>query len=267
MDREFKHRLEQRLLQVLANYNGEGIRADVLRNQHMNKYSETGGGSSYMLRPREAVDYLTRFINAFCDLYEGCGTASDVCAALASCATYWRTRGRPVAEWEANAIDALLVAFINKFAMTRGMDMGLYTKDIDKDPDLSWEVQAEKPTPEVHGSEPFVMRPIELWTEALPHSNRADRRYVATVEIAPFPDEGMPKVVIWGSRTFCLNPERVQFIDGTPWVYEECFTVVSLTQSPGIPRNKEAEAADKTCTCLPGCISHRHGCPLWKMCL
>ena len=38
------------------------------------------------------------------------------------------------------------------------------------------------------------MREVELWT--------ADDHFVAVVEIAPFPDRGMPEVVRWGDRVF-----------------------------------------------------------------
>jgi len=70
-----------------------------------------------------------------------------------------------------------------------------------------------------------MLREIELCT--------SDGGFVAVVDVLPFPDKGMPRVVVWGSRTFWLDPERVQL---ERWVYSECFAVVSLTESPGRPR-------------------------------
>lgn len=133
--------LEQALLKTLSNWNAEGIRADLKRNQHMSLYRESGGWVSPLVTGREAVDYLTRFINYFCDRYSGTSQTADIAVALAACATYWRTRGRPKDVWEANAVDALLVGFINRFAITRCMDLALYTKDLEKAPDLFWAQQ------------------------------------------------------------------------------------------------------------------------------
>lgn len=65
------------------------------------------------------------------------------------------------------------------------------------------------------------MRQIKLETEVGEH--------VAHVEIASFPDKGMPEVVTWGSRVFHLNLERVDRTRPDLWVYSECFAVVSLT--------------------------------------
>lgn len=79
------------------------------------------------------------------------------------------------------------------------------------------------------------MRLVELFT--------ADDRYVATVEITPFPDKGMPRVLIWGVRTFVKRD--VQPLPGKPdpWRYEECFAFTSLTASPGVERWKPPELA------------------------
>lgn len=65
------------------------------------------------------------------------------------------------------------------------------------------------------------MRDITLWTAKGLH-------FVATVQIAPFPDQGMPEVVLWGARVF--RARDVQPTDG-PWVYHEVFAVASLTTS------------------------------------
>ncbi len=74
------------------------------------------------------------------------------------------------------------------------------------------------------------MRKVELLTRI--------GDYVATVEIPPFPDAGMPKVVMWGARTFVCDrfyPE----LGEEPWPYLECFAAVSLTESPGLERWQE----------------------------
>ena len=68
------------------------------------------------------------------------------------------------------------------------------------------------------------MRQIELRT--------ASHDFVAVVEIPPFPDAGLPEVVIWGSRTFSRVPD-VQHLDRV--VYAEVFACVALTPSPGLP--------------------------------
>ena len=76
-----------------------------------------------------------------------------------------------------------------------------------------------------------MMRKIELWTSG--------GKYVATVEIAPFPDHNMPKVVVWGERFFVLNQPYPDTLNPSkPWPYNECFTVFSLTASPGLPRGE-----------------------------
>lgn len=71
------------------------------------------------------------------------------------------------------------------------------------------------------------MRKIELWT--------ADGEFVALVEIPSFPDHNMPKVVTWGVRVFVCNqmyPDTLH--PEMPWMYNECFSVVSVTPSPGL---------------------------------
>lgn len=76
------------------------------------------------------------------------------------------------------------------------------------------------------------MRNIELWTSG--------GEYVATVEIPPFPDHGMPKVVTWGVRCFVNNkPYPDTLRPEKPWAYNECFAVASVTESPGLPRWEE----------------------------
>jgi hypothetical protein len=64
------------------------------------------------------------------------------------------------------------------------------------------------------------MNKIELRT--------ATDEFVAVVELPPFPPEAMPEVVLWGSRVFKLA--------GGPLNYREVFACVSLTPSPGLPR-------------------------------
>jgi hypothetical protein len=72
-----------------------------------------------------------------------------------------------------------------------------------------------------------TMMEIELRTD--------QGHFVAVVEIPPFPDSGLPEVVVWGTRTFLLardaEPPTARV------VYEEGFAVMSLTPSPGLPRN------------------------------
>jgi hypothetical protein len=76
------------------------------------------------------------------------------------------------------------------------------------------------------------MRNITLWT--------ANGEYVSTVQIIPVSDHNMPKVVIWGDRTFVLNQPYPDTLNPQiPWPYNECFAVVSLTPSPGLPRGIE----------------------------
>jgi len=54
----------------------------------------------------------------------------------------------------------------------------------------------------------------------------SDGRYVATVEIPPFPDSRMPKAVLWGSRVFCLEKEPPA---AGNWQYSEVFAVASTS--------------------------------------
>ena len=67
------------------------------------------------------------------------------------------------------------------------------------------------------------MREIELRTSS--------HEFVAVVEILPFPDKGLPEVVVWGERTFIRTPDVAR---NRP-VYTEGLTVLSLTPSPGMP--------------------------------
>jgi hypothetical protein len=72
------------------------------------------------------------------------------------------------------------------------------------------------------------MREVELWT--------ADDNFVAVVDIFPFLDQGMPKVVLWGSRVFHIDDEPATIDSAKPWRFKECFAIYSLTASPGRPR-------------------------------
>lgn len=69
------------------------------------------------------------------------------------------------------------------------------------------------------------MRDIELQTR--------DGHFVATVEIAPFPDRGMPEVVSWGDRVFVREQRSPGRAPELPWVYLEACAAVSFTASPG----------------------------------
>lgn len=75
------------------------------------------------------------------------------------------------------------------------------------------------------------MRRIELFTQG------SEGGFVAVVEIAPFPDRGMPDVVLWGERTFMI----ARGLTGSHGrqIYREAFAFVSLTPSPGIERHDE----------------------------
>lgn len=68
------------------------------------------------------------------------------------------------------------------------------------------------------------MRKIELYTA----DNSGSDGYVATVEIGPFDDKHMPKVVLWGERFFAQYAVDVGKV-GRPWRYRECFAVASFT--------------------------------------
>lgn len=76
------------------------------------------------------------------------------------------------------------------------------------------------------------MRQVELYTD--------DGRFVAVVEIVPFPDRGMPKVIMWGDRVFVRALQDPPSQDFDPlrdrWPFREAFSVVSFTPSPGLPR-------------------------------
>jgi hypothetical protein len=78
------------------------------------------------------------------------------------------------------------------------------------------------------------MREIELWTR--------DGNFVAVVDIPPFPDTGMPEVVMWGDRTFHNNAGHQT--ESKRWVYNEVFLVVSLTPSPGRRRPGEEHSLE-----------------------
>ncbi len=70
----------------------------------------------------------------------------------------------------------------------------------------------------------------------------ADGEFVAVVEVPPYPDEGMPQVVLWGERCFArLDVEGDVVVGWVPlvhrgrWVYGEASLTVSATPSPGLP--------------------------------
>jgi hypothetical protein len=69
------------------------------------------------------------------------------------------------------------------------------------------------------------MREIELRT--------GTHQFVAIVEIPPFPDRGLPEVVVWGIRTFLISV--VTDGDESRSIYTEVFAYMSLTPSPGLP--------------------------------
>lgn len=93
------------------------------------------------------------------------------------------------------------------------------------------------------------MRIVELLT--------SDLKFVARVEVKPFPDRAMPTVLGWGSRLFVaahhLNqlpgyplkggvPKAMPLANMGEWAYIEVFGDVSFTPSPGLaqrPRDTE----------------------------
>ncbi len=67
------------------------------------------------------------------------------------------------------------------------------------------------------------MREIELQI--------ANGEFVAFVDIPPYPNMGLPPIVVWGDRVFAKH-ETVDAAHGHP-VYREIWMVVSFTASPG----------------------------------
>jgi len=93
------------------------------------------------------------------------------------------------------------------------------------------------------------MRRIELVTNGGdPRMGSSQRVHLAWVEIAPFVSARMPDVVVWGNRCFQreVRPDSDQRDAFDAWWYVECFAVMSLTPSPGLPVCKHGKVAD-TC--------------------
>lgn len=228
-------------MRELKKYLDVGARKSVLRNKHMNNYREKvterfKEPPSVVFAKSFTEKYLGEYVRFFARKYQGGDRLMSVIEGMIEAAKHLRTLHRPQAPLDYTARDALLVDFINHFGVSRGMDVGLYTKDIESTPDPYW---VDLLIPELHGTaEEFVMRKIELWTEGrTPLNPTTVSEYVATVDIAPFPDAGMPTVVIWGTRFFHLASGNAQSTnDGSPWKYQECFCTASLTPSPGLPR-------------------------------
>lgn len=74
-----------------------------------------------------------------------------------------------------------------------------------------------------------------------------DWGFVARVEIVPFPDDGMPGVIMWGDRMFtCADftgAEAQRRQAGAEWTYVEAFAFVSVTPSPGMPDETKGDAS------------------------
>jgi hypothetical protein len=87
------------------------------------------------------------------------------------------------------------------------------------------------------------LKRVELLTRDLCH--------VAIVELAPFLDARMPDVVVWGARIFQrqVRPDADDESGRNAWRYVEAFAVVSLTPSPGLPR-EEPPPVDRTARVL-----------------
>ncbi len=59
-----------------------------------------------------------------------------------------------------------------------------------------------------------------------------DGRFVAFVEVVPM--NPPPDIVVWGARSF--KHHGMSVVDGTAVdTYQEVLTVVSFTESPGLP--------------------------------
>lgn len=216
---ELNARLGRALLKNLEEYMSR-MPASLAFNAHMHSLPVSVGWIPAQSLTDGLTSFLKNFISNFESSYVGNNIVGSVVTALCAQAKHYRAV-RPN-EPDRHCTDAVLVDFLNFFASKRGCDLGFYTKDLYPQPNQAKE---------------SVMRKIELWTEDHTARNPAAvSEYVATVEIAPFPDKGMPTFVGWGDRIFHLNPAQVQFTNGSPWKYQECFAVVSFTASPGLPR-------------------------------
>lgn len=98
----------------------------VRRNAHMNQYD---GGA---LDPEGVGPWLKSFCRHFVDRYRGSQRSGDVMMGMSECARGFRRSGLDTTQ---AARDAVLVDFINWVAARRcGMDLGLYTLDVQAEP-------------------------------------------------------------------------------------------------------------------------------------
>lgn len=91
---------------------------------------------------------------------------------------------------------------------------------------------------------------------------QGDRGIVAAVEIPPFPDHAMPKVVLWGSRAF-TDSGRCDVLGRR--CYAEVFAVVSLTPSPGLAHDTKPSAGEPVSDAPPvdrSAVTTLHGTPI-----
>lgn len=95
------------------------------------------------------------------------------------------------------------------------------------------------------------MREITLFTEG----SRGE--FVAVVEILPFPDLGLPRVVLWGSRCFVLT--TACDAQDRP-IFGETLAAISFTPSPGLalkePEIRSASPVDRDA------VTTLHGTPI-----
>jgi hypothetical protein len=90
------------------------------------------------------------------------------------------------------------------------------------------------------------------------------RQMVAAVEINPYPDAGMPAVVLWGSRVFVHRGEHDSL---ERWIYVEVFSDISLTPSPGLPHDTRCQISTPAPTAPPPPVDRNavqtiHGTPI-----
>jgi hypothetical protein len=220
MSKELNEKLKKSLTDCLTEYLPK-CKESLVLNKHMHEFREVDD-----FEPAEVRDgiefWLSTFISKFSETYNGGDRMLDVINEL--CAQARAFVAPPVMPSTRN--EALLVDFLNCWASTRCMDLGLYARDLRKP-----EVKPQQPSP--------YMQQIELYTKQL--------EYVATVEIPKFPvgkvADVMPEVLLWDCRIFkigsgyggSLQHQGVHYKDRPPF-YTECFAYASMTESPGLPR-------------------------------
>lgn len=114
--------LEQHLRADLEKYAPE-CQASVNRNSHMNA---CGGSASF--DQEEAKVWLGGFCAHFAKGYKGRQGTGDVLFGMAACAKEWKVISGVSQDHRVR--DALVVDFINFVGVRRGVDFGMYVKDL-----------------------------------------------------------------------------------------------------------------------------------------